>query len=296
MKSSTLLLPILLLTLGIATGCRSTPTIAPVASATPTPIPPTETPIPLAAIVSGQPIYLADFEEELARFQDARGTDLATSEVNELVLRALIDRKLLAQGASRSGYSFDDAMIDLKIDQLITDLGEETSLQTWQKSNHFTTASFRAAILEESLAGAMVQLIVDEVSELDVHAHALHLLVATEEEAQELRDHISTGDDFSEQAVLYSLDLSTRPAGGDLGWFTRGTLTIPEIEEIVFSLQPGDMSEVISSELGYHLVQLIELQERPLSFQILEARREQAVETWLAGQRELAEIEILLVP
>ena len=296
MKSSTLLLPILYLAIGIATGCRSTPTIPPNASATLTPTPPTETPIPLAAIVNGEPIYLAELEDEIVRFQDARGTDLATSEVNELVLRALIDRKLLSQGASRSGYSFDDAMIDLKIDQLITDLGEETSLQTWIENNHFTTASFRAALLEESLAGAMVQLIVDEVSELDVHANALHLLVATSEEAQELRDRISTGGDFSEQAVLYSLDLSTRPAGGDLGWFARGTLTIPEVEQIVFSLQPGDLSEVISSELGYHLVQLIELQERPLSFQALEARREEAVETWLAGQRELAEIEILLVP
>jgi parvulin-like peptidyl-prolyl isomerase len=216
--------------------------------------------------------------------------------VNELVLGALIDRKLLAQSASMSGYSFDEAMIDQKIDKLIDDLGEETSLQAWLQSNHYTMASFRSAFAEESLASAMVELIVDQVSKLDVHAKALHILVATEEEAQQLHDQILAGADFSELAVLYSLDLSTRPAGGDLGWFAKGTLTIPEVEEIVFSLQPGDLSEVIGSELGYHIIQLIDLEERPLSFQLLETRREQAVESWLRSQREIAEIEIFLVP
>jgi parvulin-like peptidyl-prolyl isomerase len=296
MKPRTFLLLIFLVTLFPVTGCRSDPTIQPTATATSTPLPPTETPIPLAALVNGEPTYLADFEAEVTRFQDARGIDLATSEVNELVLGALIDRKLLAQSASMSGYSFEEAMIDQKIDKLIDDLGEETSLQAWLQSNHYTMASFRSAFAEESLASAMIELIVDQVSKLDVHAKALHILVATEEEAQQLHDQILAGADFSELAVLYSLDLSTRPAGGDLGWFAKGTLTIPEVEEIVFSLQPGDLSEVIGSELGYHIIQLIDLEERPLSFQLLETRREQAVESWLRSQREIAEIEIFLVP
>jgi hypothetical protein len=250
----------------------------------------------MAADVNGDPIFLADFEAELARFQDARGTDLASPEVNELVLRALIDRKLLAQSASMSGFSFDEAMIDRKIENLIDDLGEESSLQAWLQSNHYTMASFRDALAEESLASAMVGLIADEVPKLDLHANALHILVATEEEALQLLDQILAGADFSELAVLYSLDLSTRPAGGDLGWFAEGTLTIPEVEEILFSLQPGDLSEVIGSELGFHIIQLIDLEERPLSFQLLETRREKAVESWLRGQWEIAEIDIHLVP
>jgi hypothetical protein len=216
--------------------------------------------------------------------------------MNETVLRALIDRKLLAQGAKLQGFSFDEAMIDQKIDQLIVDLGEEASLQSWLQRNHYTMTTFREALAEESLASAMVGMIVEDVSKLDVHANALHILVATETEAEQLRGQILAGADFAELAVIHSRDLSTRPAGGDLGWFARGTLTIPEVEEIVFSLQPGDLSEVISSELGYHIIQLVDLEERPLSFHLLESRREQAVETWLVAQRETAEIEINLVP
>lgn len=294
MKLRILFLHILLLILG--TGCRSDPTLLPTPTVTHTPLPSTETPIPVAALVNGEPVYLEEIEDELARFQDARGTDLASSEMNALVLDALIDRALLAQGARENGFSISDSMIDEKIDQLIIDLGEEPSLQTWLDANHYTLASFRDALAKESLAAEMVRLIVEGVSKSDVHAHALHILVASQEEAQQIHDRISMGADFSELAVLHSLDLSTRPAGGDLGWFARGTLTIPEIEEIIFDLQPGDLSDVIASALGFHIVQLIELEERPLSFQLLEARRVQAVSSWLSAQREIAEIEIRLVP
>lgn len=294
MKLRILFLHILLLILG--TGCRSDPTLLPTPTVTHTPLPSTETPIPAAALVNGEPVYLEEIEDELARFQDARGTDLASSEMNALVLDALIDRALLAQGARENGFSISDSMIDEKIDQLIIDLGEEPSLQTWLDANHYTLASFRDALAKESLAAEMVRLIVEGVSKSDVHAHALHILVASQEEAQQIHDRISMGADFSELAVLHSLDLSTRPAGGDLGWFARGTLTIPEIEEIIFDLQPGDLSDVIASALGFHIVQLIELEERPLSFQLLEARRVQAVSSWLSAQREIAEIEIRLVP
>jgi parvulin-like peptidyl-prolyl isomerase len=295
MKPRISLLVLLIAALGLLS-CRSDPTLSPTPTATSTPQSPTETPTPIAALVSGEPIYLSDFEDELARYRDAHGTDLATSEANETVLRALIDRKLLAQGAKLQGYSFDEAMIDQKIDQLIVDLGEEAVLQTWLQRNHYTLASFRDALAEENLASAMVGLIVEGVSKLDVHANALHILVATESEAGQLRGQILSGADFAELAVIHSLDLSTRPAGGDLGWFARGTLTIPEVEEIVFSLQPGDLSEVIDSELGFHLILLIDLEERPLSFPLLESRREQAVENWLIAQREITEIEINLVP
>jgi parvulin-like peptidyl-prolyl isomerase len=295
MKPRISLLVLLIAALGLLS-CRSDPTLSPTPTATSTPQSPTETPTPIAALVSGEPIYLSDFEDELARYRDAHGTDLATSEANETVLRALIDRKLLAQGAKLQGYSFDEAMIDQKIDQLIVDLGEEAVLQTWLQRNHYTMASFRDALAEENLASAMVGLIVEGVSKLDVHANALHILVATESEAGQLRGQILSGADFAELAVIHSLDLSTRPAGGDLGWFARGTLTIPEVEEIVFSLQPGDLSEVIDSELGFHLILLIDLEERPLSFPLLESRREQAVENWLIAQREITEIEINLVP
>jgi len=294
MKLRILFLHIFLLILG--TGCQTDPTLLPTPTATQTPSPPTETPIPVAVLVNGDPVYLEQFEDELARFQDARGTDLATNEVTELVLDALVDRTLLAQGARENGYTFDDSMIDEKIDQLIMDLGEESSLQTWLDANHYTLASFRDALAEESLASEMVRLIVEGVSISDVHAHALHILVASQEDAQQIHDRISAGAEFSELAVAHSLDLSTRPAGGDLGWFARGTLTIPEIEVIIFELQPGDLSDVIASALGFHIVQLIELNDRPLSFQLLEARREQAVSSWLSAQREIAEIEIHLVP
>lgn len=280
----------------LMTGCRNESSPTPTVLASSTSLPATETQLPTAAVVNGEPIFLSDFEDEVARYQDARGTDLATQELNQTVLKALIDRKLLAQSAKMQGYSFDEALIDQNVDQLTIDVGGESAFQTWLQVNHYSMHSFRNALEEESLASAMVELISEGVPKTDVHARALHILVATEDEALALREQILAGADFSELAVMYSLDLSTKPAGGDLGWFARGTLTIPEVEERVFSLQPGETSEVISSTLGYHLVQLIGLEERPLSPQLLAIRRERAVVDWLSEQWESAEIISDLLP
>lgn len=296
MKLRNLPLLFLLFLALLLTSCRSESPLAPTASPTATLLPSTETQVPTAAIVNGEPIFLSDFEDEVARYQDARGTDLATGELNQIVLQALVDRKLLAQSARMNGYSFDDGMLDQKIDQLIIESGGESAFSTWLQVNHYRMDSFRYALQEESLASAMVEGITEGVPKTDVHANALHILVATEEEALSLREQIMAGADFSELAVMYSMDLSTRPAGGDLGWFARGTLTVPEVEEKIFSLQPGETSEVIRSELGFHLVQLIGLEERSLSPQQLESRRLRAVEDWLEERWEKSEIISDLLP
>jgi parvulin-like peptidyl-prolyl isomerase len=119
-------------------------------------------------------------------------------------------------------------------------------------------------------------------------------LVGSLEEADLLRRRIVAGADFADLALAYSVDLSTRLAGGDLGWFSRGTLTVPELEEAAFALQPGELSEVIETMLGYHVLELLDKAERPLAWDALQVRRRQAVETWLATQREAAEIEIFI--
>ncbi len=76
---------------------------------TDTALPPSPTPIPSAAFINGEPVLLSDYLAEVARFEDAQaalGIDLASLEEYPLrVLDALIDRRLLAQGAASSGLA-----------------------------------------------------------------------------------------------------------------------------------------------------------------------------------------------
>jgi parvulin-like peptidyl-prolyl isomerase len=249
----------------------------------------------LAAIVNGEVITLADFESELVRFQDARGTDLATqNNSSKLVLQALIERLLLAQGAYSMGVSIEDNDIDAEIEGLIDEIGGVDTYSSWLQNNQYTEETFRQALAIEMYSTEMIEVILSEVSKTELQAHARHILVATQEEAEGIQQQLTEGAEFGELAVLYSLDLSTRPAGGDLGWFPAGTLTAPEVEQAIFQLEPGGATEIIASDFGYHVVELIALEERALPYETLLARQTQAVENWLKVRLDQAEINIFI--
>ena len=289
--------PVPLLILVLLAACQATATqpTAPTATAAPTE-PPAATSIPLAVTVNNKPIYLADYLEELARLQDARGTDLASLEAQELVLDALIERRLLAQGALARRISIDDQSIDQKIMDREAELGGQEFLQTWLRENQYSVSSFRNALIEESLAAKMINEIVNLVSPTETHARARHILLGSREQAQLLLGQIKAGADFGELASVHSLDLSTRPGGGDLGWFPAGTLTSATVEQAIFNLQPNELGEIIESELGYHIIQLLALEVRDLSTSAMAARREAAIVAWLKGERAVAGIEIFVTP
>ncbi len=72
-----------------------------------------------------------------------------------------------------------------------------------------------------------------------------------------IRDSIVAGGDFADFARRYSQDGSAA-SGGDLGWAKRGVVFVPEFEEAVFALKEKEISPVVKTQFGYHLVQLIE--------------------------------------
>ena len=282
-------------------GCRGLPGGPATASPSATPSPPSPTPEPLAARVDGRPILLADFQAEVARFeaaQKALGIDLATlGGYKTKVLQGLVDRELLADGARQNGFSLDPAAADAKVNQLASEVGGSTAMGAWLAANGFTLESLKASLAEEILAEDMVQKIADGVPSSVDQVHARHILVASQAAADTLRAQLVAGEDFATLASQQSLDLSTRLAGGDLGWFPKGILTMPEVEAAAFALQnAGDLSPVVHSALGFHIVQLVERGDHPLSPQALQRLREQAVDDWLAARRQQAKIEILVSP
>ncbi len=85
---------------------------------------------------------------------------------------------------------------------------------------------------------------------------ASHILVRTEAEAGDIRRKLSEGVNFEELAREHSIDPSGK-IGGDIGFFTKGQL-VPEIEEACFDMSPGDISGVVKTKFGYHVVKLTE--------------------------------------
>ena len=72
-----------------------------------------------------------------------------------------------------------------------------------------------------------------------------------------LRDRVLKGEDFATLANLYSEDPGSMNKGGEIGFVGRGEL-YPEFEAVAFSLKPGEVSPIVKTEKGYHIIQLIE--------------------------------------
>lgn len=84
---------------------------------------------------------------------------------------------------------------------------------------------------------------------------ARHILVKTEGEAKEILSKIKAGEDFSKLAKEQSQDKTTGEVGGDLGWFEKGKMVKP-FEEAVFLLKEGEVSAVVKTIYGYHIIKL----------------------------------------
>jgi parvulin-like peptidyl-prolyl isomerase len=118
---------------------------------------------------------------------------------------------------------------------------------------------------------------------------ARHILVATEEEANLVYDRLAAGEDFGDLARELSTDTGSGALGGDLGWFGRGRM-IQEFEDAAFSQVVGEIGKPVQSQYGYHIIQVLGHENRPLSDSEFENVEQLAISEWVAQAKEKAKI------
>ena len=260
---------------------------------TDTPTPPTATPEPLAALINGEPLTLAEYEAELVRFQTAQadsGTILATEDAAVAVLDILIDSCLLSQAAREAGFEVDEASVQIRMDALIAELGSPQVLAEWMAAHGYTETQFRQALGREMEAAWMRDQVAAGVPETADQAHARQILLYNSEQAGQVLAQLQSGQDFASLAQDYD-----PVTGGDLGWFPRGYLFSSAVEEAAFGLQPGQYSGVIETPAGFHIVMLIERDpQHPLSQEARKVLQQKTVSTWLADRRNQSNIQVLI--
>ncbi|WP_170457060.1 peptidylprolyl isomerase [Ruegeria arenilitoris] len=125
---------------------------------------------------------------------------------------------------------------------------EERSLKAVQTVNQITDAE----VTDDAIQAAYDAQFADFQGEDEFNAS--HILVATEEEAKEIKAQLDDGADFAELAKEKSTGPSG-PNGGALGWFGKGQM-VPEFEQAVIGLEKGQVSDPVQTQFGWHVVVL----------------------------------------
>lgn len=131
-----------------------------------------------------------------------------------------------------------------------------------------------------------------DVATTDTQVWARHILVEDEETAKGVIQSLQEGKDFAELARALSTDTGSGAQGGDLGWFGKGAM-VAEFEAAAFALEKsGDITtEPVQSSFGFHIIQLIDKQERPLTAEQLQSAKDAAFDEWLTTIREEYSVE-----
>ncbi len=259
----------------------------------------------IVARVNGAAIYLDEFQREYRRLQldDADGglPSLATIQAQKAaLLDSLIERRLLSALAEkhhvvvgideveaayqrlRSGWDEQelDALLtekDMMPAELKRELRETLAIQRYLREHVYA----RLAVTDEEIT-AFVETH-PEVQVAPEEVRAQQIVVKTEEKANDLLRQIKAGLPFEQAAINQSLSPEAKN-GGDLGFFTRGSM--PTIfDQVCFTLKIGEVSPVVASDYGFHLFKVID--RRPETLRPVDQVR-QEVERRLRVEKEQA--------
>ncbi len=118
---------------------------------------------------------------------------------------------------------------------------------------------------------------------------ARHILVATEDEAKAVIERLNQGEDWYKLAAELSTDASNKDFGGDLSWFGRGQMVAP-FEEAAFALEIGQTSQPVQSDFGWHIIQVLGHENRPLDPYSFEQERQKVFNAWLEEKKAASKI------
>ena len=148
-------------------------------------------------------------------------------------------------------------------------------------------ALFEARLYQERL----LETITADIKPVEEQVWARHILVDDEATAKAIVERLHKGEDFTALAAKFSKDTGNKDRGGDLGWFGRGVM-VTEFEKVAFLMQVGSISEPVKTTFGWHIIQVLGHQERPLTAAEYEQKRQQAFNDWLTQAREQANVKI----
>jgi parvulin-like peptidyl-prolyl isomerase len=155
----------------------------------------------------------------------------------------------------------------------------------------FNEQALRESFEDQLYRQKFREIVTEDIQPVEEQVWARHILVEDEETANDVLTRLENGEDFAEIAEELSTDPGSAASGGDLGWFGQGRM-VAEFEETAFDLEIGEISEPVESTFGWHIIQVLGHEERPLGEAAFEQLRNQEFQDWLDNLRETSEVVI----
>lgn len=153
-----------------------------------------------------------------------------------------------------------------------------------QKSAGLTEADLRYFIESDILRTKLNEAFGAEVPATEEQVHGRHILVADQATAQQIADLLAQGVDWDQLAAQYGTD-ATSSKGGDLGWFGHYTGFDETFVTKAYDTPVGTISAPFQTQFGWHLVQILERAQRPLTASQLSQARDAALQNWLTAEQ-----------
>ncbi len=247
------------------------------------------------AVVNGKAISRTLYERELTRIESRMmqmGRPVDPAQLEQLksdVLDALISRELLYQESLKQGIKTDEAAVAEQMEAIKSRFPDEAQFQATIQQMNLTEEGIKDEMARDSAIRQLVDkevagkvTVSDEETKAFYDSHqemfkqpervrASHILVtvakdasqadreAAMEQIKDIQKRVNAGEDFAELAKAHSQCPSAQK-GGDLGFFRRGQMVKP-FEEAAFALKPGEVSDIVETQFGYHLIKVTEREE-----------------------------------
>ena len=163
---------------------------------------------------------------------------------------------------------------------------------------HMSKSDYERLIAKPALARQNVlAYFTDQVGQSGEQVQAAHILVGTQELADQLYAQVSANPEtFGAVAAESSIDQGTAANGGDLGWFPRGTMVLP-FEEVAFSLAAGEIAPPFQTEFGWHILMVNDTDpDRALTDEQISQSSKTLNDRWLEEQRQSMSIDTPIEP
>lgn len=144
-----------------------------------------------------------------------------------------------------------------------------------------------AGLLRQKLEDVVLK----DIQRIQPYVWARHILVDSEEKANEVRTRYQAGESFCKLASEFSTDTGSKDSCGDLGWFSKGRM-VAEFEDAAFKLNVGEISKPVKSQFGYHVILSLGKEDRALSDSEYQQLRQTKFQEWLDQVKAKYTIEI----